>query len=292
MQKLWTLFLLFGLTVTNARTPGSIKGKWDGQSFKALIPKGILLSRLKDGKKMTLPKDLYARVLKGDAHDPKVYVINKRGEMLYSVPFHQVIFIDQVSDLFKPPMYYEEYSPPPKAKEDPLEFFQELSFVLYQLTSEFLTHIESRNVDNIWGQGLLYQAYMDFDLSVLLGGQFHYSLGQTDSLNDQFKIQQLALGPIINIPFTQFNERKVFFQIGTLISVLFDVKSSRQEYQFRSQSLKIGVQAYHPSSTIDFMFGIHFSRKFMSPVNKQLPNHAPDTATQENQLSFLIGGTW
>ena len=284
MKKLWTIFLLFSLAPLSR----------GDRPFKVLVPKGTVLSRLSDGQKLTLPRDLYTNILKGEDDKNEVYVLNKKGKELYSVPFKKIIFIDQVGDLFKQPVYYQEYPPQKKEKKDSLNFFQDISFILYQLTPKFLVPFESNNIENISGQGLQYNIYFDFDFPIFFGGEFYYLLGTTDSLHHQIKIQQSSIGPIINIPLTPLHERKVFLQIGTLFSTLFHVKSSRnhQKYRFHSQSIKIGLQSSFPSSLIHLIFGIHFSQQFIRPLKNQLPDRPPYKTTKENQLSFLMGVTW
>ena len=55
MKKLWTVFLLFSLAPLS-------RGE---QAFKALLPKGTILSRLRDGQKLTLPERPLHKYLEG-----------------------------------------------------------------------------------------------------------------------------------------------------------------------------------------------------------------------------------
>ena len=210
------------------------------------------------------------------------------------MPFEKVTFIGPTGNLFKRPVHYQEYSPRKKEKKDSLKFFQEISFVLYQLTPKFLIPLGTNNIDHISGQGLQYNIYFDFDFPILFGGEFYYFLGKSNSPHHRFKMQRSALGATVRIPLNPLHERKVFLQIGTLFSTLFHVKSSEdhQKHQFYSQSLKIGLQSSFPTSLTRLILGIHFSQQFIRPLKKRPSDRPPYKSTKENQLNFLVGFTW
>ena len=278
---------------------------------KALLPQGSVLHRKRDGKQLIIPRDTYLNVRKAtieveqrdydfvDGQDPLIHILNKQDQALYTITPDQIIFIDQVADLFEQPTHYEEYIPRERAKIDSFETFHELSVALYQSTAKFLENVATDKDarDNISGIELVYQGHLDFDAPFLLGGQLHYSIGSTGPPDNRFRMQQWTLGPVVSVPFALLNEKKVFLQIGTSFSILFNIQGPEngQDFPFRSQSLKVGLQAYHLGPIVniaDFMYGVHFSREFATPRGDRFPSEMATQTTSEQKLSFLIGITW
>ena len=268
---------------------------------KALLAKGSVLHRLQDGKKVTLPKDTYVNTLKSDLDNQWVYVLNKKNQPSYAIPYGQVTFIDQTTDLLQPPTLFEEYIPQKPIRKDSIAFAQELSFFFYQGTSKFIKNIKPDASDLARGGGALYQAYttLDFPLiperTIVLGGQFNYSLGTISSPNQRLKVQQFSLGPIIKVPIATFNQKKVFLQLAALSSLSFQVEDpeNNRYFPFRSQSLSLGLQtSYHSRTFANIMFGTHFSREWITPQLDQFPQGHSGAVTGENKLSLIVGIKW
>ena len=268
----------------------------EGEGAKAILPKGTILLRLKDDKKVTLRRETYVNVLKNRLQEKeKFVVIDKQGNPLYTVLPDQVVVIEQVADLFKRPTNYQEYIPLEEEKQDSLKIAQEFSLAFYRLGPGFLDNIRAYGGEDISGIDLFYQWFLDFNSLISLGGQINYSTGTASDADEQFKMQRLTLGPVVSKFLMDFDGGgKIALQIGTLRSIFFSAKHSKYEedFPFSSQSLKMGLQLYAPGVLADFTFGIHLSREFISPVIDEFPKGVKVQAVRETQLSLTTGVAW
>ena len=279
MKNLWKLWILLFSSTLLTLSPTALSQAIS----RALLPQGTLLERLEDQKIFSLSKDIYVNIIK----DNPLQVMDHKGHSLYTIPDHQahkVIFIDQISNIYQNPKFYKEYPSQKKIKEKPLNLSQDISFNFYQSTTQFLSHLTGKERNTLLGWGGSYQAHVDFHAPILLGIKLNYIMARVESLTSN----QFTLGPVISYPLTPFKIKNLHAQFSTQSSLFFKVKDNSidKSFDFKSQSLNIGLQYYRRYQSVYLILKIFLSKDFISQKNKTSTN------TDDERLTLATGLSW
>lgn len=203
--------------------------------FLAVIPKGVVITRLSDSKDFYLPRRLQTLTQLTYAGSPETLILNKDGIPTYVTKTIHVVSIE--SDLKLTP----EIDPKityTRGKHAVLNTFDkkmsirtDLAWELEQVSSNYWNQTFNQDLDNFSATRASAKVFYRHEIMpVEIGLGFSYQ--QAKAENDFFKIDWSALfiGPQISYTAWQDEDTRLEFEIGAAAATLSDAQTFNYNY--------------------------------------------------------------